>query len=351
MQYEIIGQGVNEKIAFKEHLIELLQDRSIIKCKVLVAFMTLNGVLQISEALQRFVSRRATTLQWIVGIDQITTADSLSLLHRIISKSNRRHTIRIFSNTERLFHPKVYIFNKMDGTGTVLVGSNNITLGGLSDNFEVSVRLDDLSQQDINRWNNLWTQISALTSSHLLDNQLLSEVEHKLRERQKVSRVRPLLSVESRVREIAPNILIRQIPLAGGRTSQVHFTRHIVETYFQCRLGQTQYLQFQEFKRGGIMGSIERRPLVYSKINRNPKLELAGAKILSTNYPRDGSRPILVSERVERDFFRYMVLLPGDDGFLEVSDYLNAISQRGLALRYSIINLEKMLDIWPDYPM
>ena len=145
-------------------------------------------------------------------------------------------------------------------------------------------------------------------------------------------------------------ILIRYVPKAGGRTSQVHFTREIAENYFHFVLGQPQTIRLQQLQLGSDLGPIESRPLVYSESNRNCRIEVSGARELGEHYPASGQRPIIVFEEVEEDLFRYVLLMPGDDGFAELAAHLDALPQ-GRALASDISDLGTILQIWPDYPI
>jgi len=359
VNYEIIGQKINGDVEFNQHLIELLEG-DFIECKCLIAFMTLNGLLKIgvgSEgALNKFIKRKNTRLQWIIGIDQITTPEALDILRNSISPYSKRHSIWAFKSPPgHLFHPKVYMFITSEMTGTVLIGSNNITPGGLSNNYEVSVRLNDLSPISIKRWNKLWNR--TLLFKNLLfeiDDDLLSEVRNRrifeIKNRIMTKPSIPDIEVEMPIE--SPIILIREVPRASGRVSQVHFTKDIIENYFHLRLGSSMHLKFQEFRYSHIT-EIEERPLVYSEINKNPKIELEGAKTLIDSYPEDDEdRPLLIFERIEKNFYRYMLLLPDDDGFTELSEFLSINYRRGRAsLKFNFINIETMLKVWPGYPM
>lgn len=356
MVNQIIGQGFETGKTFDQYLLELLRDESIIECKALIAFVTSNGLLKIGAApgaeLRNFISRPDCRIRWIVGIDQTTTPDALELLRELVSISDRRSCVRAFSSPGKLFHPKVYIFNREDSTASVLIGSNNLTQGGLLTNFEVSIRIDDLSGEDISNWNNLWDQANSFTNYLFdLNDDIIERVRaSRLQDRVSGPRARPIISeVEIEIPTETPNILIRAVPYAKERTSQVHFTKDIIKEYFHSSLGETRILRFLQFQKGTIR-QIEERPLVYSDTNRNPKIELTGAKILSEEYPLEG-RPILVFEEIEENLFRYMLLLPNDDGFMELTTFLESVPKRGRALKYEYINLEKMYDIWPRYPM
>ena len=354
MTHQIIDQAIDNECTFHQHLVELLSDDSIVCCKALVAFITLRGLMKISDTLKNFVDTENKQLHWIVGIDFITTPDSLILLRELVS-GIPRHSIRAFeSPAGRLFHPKVYMFYRENGTGSILVGSNNLTPGGLIENYEVSVRLNNLTAEEMQQWNNLWVRVNQKEEylKEITDPLIETVRESRRREQQGRPRQRPvtLVTAETEVTEITPIILIREVPRAGGRTSQVHFTRNIVEDYFHFRIGETRNVKFQQVQTGTV-GPIEVRPLVYSERNMNPKIELTGARILSENYPTDGSRPIILFEQVKEDFFRYMLILLGNKGFVQLTNYLAGIPRHGLALKYSFVSPEDMLRIWPEFPM
>jgi len=149
---------------------------------------------------------------------------------------------------------------------------------------------------------------------------------------------------------MARRILIRYVPRAGKRTSQVHFTREIAENYFGFVLGQQRTIRLQQIQPGGASSPIEIRPLVYSESNRNCRIEVAGARELGEQYPASGQRPIIVFEEIEEDLFRYLPLLPGDEGYAELAAHLDSLP-RSRALASDVISLGELLQIWPDYPV
>jgi len=51
--------------------------------------------------------------------------------------------VRRFQPGPRFFHPKVSVFFKRNGKKTAIIGSSNLTGGGLSGNFEANVLLDN----------------------------------------------------------------------------------------------------------------------------------------------------------------------------------------------------------------
>lgn len=314
-----------------------------------------------------------------------TTKEAVELLQKLSEK------VYIVKNPGQTFHPKVYFF-KFDNDAYLSTGSHNLTVGGLATNIEAR---EQVLQSQVEHSRDLTKEIKdfcgALSrKSHELgvdididtlveSGDLTTEEElRKSRERAKKTKKAETESAEAQEPWYKPipfsrptipikgegptvtaepsevlfdnTILIRKVPKAGGRTSQVHFTRDIVEDYFGFTVGESRQLRFRQF-RSDHLEQIENRPLVYSDVNKNPKIELRGARILSSSYPESGSRPLLVFEKVEKNLFHYMLLLPGDDGFQELTSHLDQVPRHGRALKYEITSKSDLYSIWPEYPM
>lgn len=101
------------------------------------------------------------------------TSSEIPRLEAIIGINNQGTTVegllRLLEATERLqllhqhplvmvtFHPKAYCFD--DGSsGTLVVGSSNLTVGGLDSNLEVSLVLD-LTSGLRDQWIAFWTSL------------------------------------------------------------------------------------------------------------------------------------------------------------------------------------------------
>ncbi len=109
-----------------------------------VAFVKRSGTKHIREELEAF-SIRGATVRIAVGIDSGgTSVEGLSDLMNAVAD---RGTIFVFKNAgSPTFHPKVYLF-KNDASAEVVVGSGNLTEGGLYTNYEASLILRlDLSE-------------------------------------------------------------------------------------------------------------------------------------------------------------------------------------------------------------
>ena len=55
-------------------------------------------------------------------------------------------------DTERLFHPKIYLANCVQGISHCVIGSSNLTLGGLVKNYEINVLMSgDINEPELNQ--------------------------------------------------------------------------------------------------------------------------------------------------------------------------------------------------------
>ena len=364
---------------------------------IVVAYVKRTGVAHLKGSLEKF---RATggKVKAVVGIDQRNTSvQGLRLLQSLCDD------IWVYHNEclGYTFHPKIYAFEKAGDKATVFVGSSNLTEGGLYTNCETNSSseydLKDSEQakayseframfDDYCRPSNLSKQLTPELIETLNDNGYLSDerkVQKILKARTAIShRQNPIFGTErvhapyvSKIPEIPEaeevvveietevekppeqvadhQILVRYIPRAGRRVSQVHFTRRIIEKFFHLPLvgGGQATLRLRQVQPNEEPEEIEERTLVYSKINANPKIELRGAKALVYRYPTSGKAPIAIFEEVSPDFYDYMILLPNDDGYDELSKKLNSQPQEGRALRFWIADLVSLLKVWKGYPL
>jgi HKD family nuclease len=110
-----------------------------------VAFVKRSGTRHIVEELSQFAQRSRADM--IIGIDHLgTSCEGLEDLLGAVAPSGR---ITIFHNAiASTFHPKLYLFRSED-EAEVLIGSGNLTEGGLFTNYEASLRLTlDLREGD-----------------------------------------------------------------------------------------------------------------------------------------------------------------------------------------------------------
>lgn len=110
--------------------------------KMAVAFLKYSGVQVIEQALNNCLKNNGS-IEIIAGLDFKTT-DPQSI-HYFIQLQKQTSNLKFYcygdkeeNKTDVVFHPKIYLFQKGRET-TGIVGSTNLTRGGLLTNFEVNV--------------------------------------------------------------------------------------------------------------------------------------------------------------------------------------------------------------------
>lgn len=136
----VINQPLNGNLG--DYLISCLGDADFDIANIVVAFAKNSGVLRLKPALEQFKARGAE-INFFVGIDlDGTSYEALISLSKLADKLYVVHT-----ESDQTFHSKVYNFKKK-GRSIVVVGSNNLTAGGLWTNLEsCSIEQLDLSEQ------------------------------------------------------------------------------------------------------------------------------------------------------------------------------------------------------------
>lgn len=109
--------------------------------KIAVAFLKYSGIQVIKSSLIHTIEQ-GHQFEIIVGLDFKTT-DPQAMKFFIDLKNNYQN-VRFFcygdrgeNKTNIIFHPKIYLF-KNQKESTCIIGSTNLTKGGLLSNFEVN---------------------------------------------------------------------------------------------------------------------------------------------------------------------------------------------------------------------
>lgn len=122
---------------------ELLESKDV---KVAVAFLRKTGIAKIQSALDYALTKNSANIEFIVGLDFKTTDSQALLTLNEIKTAHKGFTFYCFGDkrdnfNDLIFHPKIYLFsnqNSNDPKYTSIIGSSNLTGGGLSENFEVN---------------------------------------------------------------------------------------------------------------------------------------------------------------------------------------------------------------------
>lgn len=141
-------------------LIELLDSSVYHTLNIAVAFAKNSGVLRIKDALERF-RERGGKVNVYVGVDLGGT--SYEALTALLLHTDSLNVVH--SEKGQTFHPKIYQLVGKE-KGLVVVGSHNLTAGGLWTNFESSVLIpvDGTGANDVELLKGLDEYIENLTS-------------------------------------------------------------------------------------------------------------------------------------------------------------------------------------------
>ena len=117
-----------------DRLIELLDSSDYHTLNIVVAFAKNSGVNRLKDSFENF-RKRGGIVNVYVGIDMgVTSYDALTALLLNTDSLNVVHS----QNQNQTFHPKIYQFLGKE-KGLMVVGSHNLTGGGLWTNFESSM--------------------------------------------------------------------------------------------------------------------------------------------------------------------------------------------------------------------
>ncbi len=123
-------------------LIDVLKESftNAIEAKFSVAFLKYSGLSLIKSDMNNILKNNGK-VEFLVGLDFRTTdPDSLFEL-KSLQKSNPNLKCFCFSepNKSSVFHPKLYLVKNNNKEVTAIVGSSNLTNGGLSKNVELNI--------------------------------------------------------------------------------------------------------------------------------------------------------------------------------------------------------------------
>ena len=275
----------------------------------------------------------------IVGIDEITNTASIETLNNI--KATRPNlTVYAFDHNNRgsLFHPKLSYFKNTDDTGSLIIGSGNLTLGGLRKNREAFSSLN-LSIEELQRIELFWNRWLAQSSNYLKDINDSSVIQ-KARENLYVRRTRivPINEEETNIEQPAEiinddvmlhedgwqfytdsEILVAEIPRSGDRWKQANFDIDTFQNFFGAIPGDnSQRILLRNINDDFSLSTIEIRPSV-SVVSQNYRFELDAASGLL--YPANG-KPIGVFVKLTTRMFLYHLFMPNHPLYEQITDWL-----------------------------
>lgn len=324
------------------------------------AFATRGGVDQlIEDPVVHDFMHRGGAIDLIVGIDAVTNRQTLERMQELETRHSTFHPRVFWNSTRGLFHPKISHFGYADGRKKLIVGSGNLTPGGLMHNFEGYSVVSGGRRESLDL-----TSLDAFIARHAAD---IRPIDQAALDRAALNVMRP---VAGGPRPPAPQpkppgagpspvvpaaragaldrVLVAEVPDAGGRWSQSHLNAAVIQDYFRVTNLATQRVYLTHVDAGGVRGEEKIRQVVYSTANKNYKVEISAAK--GKDYPTTG-HPILIFRERQVRCFDYMLLMPGDAGYRQTLALSQALPRLGKGFRRSITDLPTLTRAWPNCPL
>lgn len=354
-----------------------------------VAWAKSSGLRRIRRALRRFRASGGKSVL-IVGVDEGgATVEGLKDAMALVDQ------VTVFHDTGgRTFHPKVFIVEGI-AKAYVLVGSSNLTAGGLFSNYEMSmeIRLNKSKpgdckllaelKQAVLHFQTLATAAQTLTPallSKLLADPSISIPSEKAAKRRaggapgakssvfgpavaglprapKLTKKSPAPKAASAPGAAAPAasgasrgvILLAEVPKAGSRWEQANFDLATFTGFFGLSATSTRAIDLQHIPVSGPRGPIEHRPSVSVK-SQNYRIELAALKGLA--YPTGTQRPFVLVRRVGRSLFHYHALMPGSPGYAQITALVaQHAGPRAGRMRRPQLTVSQVRAAWPQCPL
>ncbi|HEX8218777.1 MAG TPA: phospholipase D-like domain-containing protein [Chloroflexia bacterium] len=117
--------------------------------RIAVAFVSQSGYDLIADAVSQSLSTGGN-VELLVGMDlQGTEPEALETIYTL-SKANSHVSLYCYSALEpaTVYHPKLYLLRR-DEDVTAIVGSSNLTAGGLKKNTEINLALEGSTRDDV----------------------------------------------------------------------------------------------------------------------------------------------------------------------------------------------------------
>ncbi len=264
------------------------------------------------------------------------------------SKRHRGLKARALVHTEQvLFHPKLSWFVGPSGI-TVLVGSGNLTVRGLKENWEAFAKVQTPGAQA----GRLETQILAWLQRH--DHLLLSPADPSARAeaQRNTGNERSLKHPKALAGKERPpttaEVLVAEAPKSGSRPSQVNFHLEHYEGFFGAKPGTGRRVLLHAVMPHGAVGEEEPRPSS-SRKSQNYSFELNAFK---TSLSSTAGPPIGLYLRLPQGTVLYQRIGPGEAGYAQLSTFLtNRWSGPAGQKRQVVAPLTDVKNAWAGAPI
>ena len=325
----------------------------------LYAFATRDGVDHlIEDKVVQNLMDGGGKIDLVVGVDAVTNRATLERMQEL-EQRHANFRPKVFWNEHLgLFHPKISDFGLRGGGRILIVGSGNLTPGGLMGNFEAYTVITAERGEGID--------IGVVDEFLERHGDGIRSIDEEVLERAARNIVRPIggagrHGIRVRRARVAPDVprvrpavgvgrvLLAQVPSAGARWAQVHFNVETIGDYFRLSRFETERIYLTRVSADATRDEVEVRRCVFSAdSNRNHKIEIGAAGHLA--YPQ-GDPPLLVFRERQLRTYDYMLLMPGENGYGPVLDLSNRLPSPGRGFPRPITDTVELGRAWPDCPL
>lgn len=170
MKYELRIQDptVPPRSALFDVIVEIAQAGDATYVRLFFGFITGSGMEALLAVPKVAEMLRTAEVDVLVGVDAVTDRPGLECLIKLEEENEDFRARAIKNTTAALIHPKMLYVRYADGRSVAIVGSNNLSFGGLAGNVEGyalgyfdAVEDPDLSDWDafVDRWDRLISHI------------------------------------------------------------------------------------------------------------------------------------------------------------------------------------------------
>ncbi|MDN4491046.1 phospholipase D family protein [Demequina sp. SYSU T00068] len=330
-----------------EHL--LLESMGAVGGGGIFAWANLGGIKSLieDEIFDEFLMRGNFRL--FVGTDSITDPAAVERLVAIETRRPRFDARAFMSPDSSLFHPKLAWFEH-ESHLSLVVGSGNLTMGGLRSNWEAFTVLRLTGGERAEATSHIEDFLTDVTDFLLpvSDPRVLERVKLNTGNERSLRRHSSPTSPALEVAPFVEDVLVAEIPRAGDRWAQANFDQENYEGFFGAEVGSQRRISLYHVDENAHVSEVESRPSV-EVASKNYRFELAAAR--GRAYPVSGP-PIGVFCRLRSGAFLYALLLPGDAGYAEM-DGLLASRWQGRSDRKRRVRVQgaEVRKAWPDSPV
>jgi hypothetical protein len=366
MRSRVIRQSISDDSLFRVINSWCREGAGQKKCRLrfLSAFASGGGIGAIAPLLDIFLAD-GNTLEIIIGVDRNgTDRGALRHLNALTHAYPSQCKVSIFNAPARncIFHPKLYIFEAPQN-GSVIIGSSNLTAGGLASNFESLIHFEECDSlcAPVQHAEEIWAIfakplhplqaqfLKPLTPDYF--RSLLAKLPEKLPRDslseasafkvlwRPFSRVpfprstRPKQRKHTKLRKSANKYLIMDV-LTETRNTQMQVPLQVVEDFFGIGRREARHIQLSIITKMGLSQPID-RPVVISQGQNGQRL----MRRVEMPQIRDLERPLAVTflKLTGRSRFAFKLLPKPSADYRIASQLLQQEGQQGNAQRRFLV--------------